>query len=368
MIRSRMKETKLDNTIIFRKRLMQWHLQHNTRQMPWKGIKDPYKIWLSEIILQQTRVEQGQQYYEKFVQYYPTIKHLAEAKDDDVFKLWEGLGYYSRCKNLLFTARRIIEKYRGEFPSTYKDIIELKGIGPYTAAAISSFAFNLPHAVVDGNVYRVLARYFGITIPSDSTEGKQIFTALAQECLDMQQPGQYNQAIMDFGATVCTPSNPLCGKCPIESTCIAFKKNIVSSLPVKTKLLCKRNRWFTYFVIEQDKKILVRKRDGKDIWQDLHEFFLEESQQQQNWDDEAIKKFAKEKMNHYIEAISKSEVYIQHLTHQTIYTQFIQIKTRSAFLPSGNYFFQPKEALQKLAFPKTIAQYIKQAFVQTSIF
>jgi len=213
---------------------------YNNRAMPWKGEKDAYKIWLSEIILQQTRVEQGWDYYNRFIERFPQIQLLADAKDEEVFKLWEGLGYYSRCKNLLATARFITQEKRGIFPSAYKDILHLKGVGPYTAAAIASFAFNLPHAVVDGNVSRVLSRFFGIATPIDSTAGKQEFTALAQALLDQQSPGIYNQAIMDFGATICKPQLPLCADCPLQAECTAFQTGKISDLPVKEKKLQKK--------------------------------------------------------------------------------------------------------------------------------
>jgi A/G-specific adenine glycosylase len=187
--------------------LMDWDQELNDRPMPWKGEKDPYKIWLSEIILQQTRVEQGWAYYEKFVTNFPTIVDLAKAKEEKVFKLWEGLGYYNRCRNLLFTARIIKDQYQGVFPKNYNDILNLKGIGSYTAAAIASFAYNLPYAVVDGNVYRVLARYAGIELPIDSNEGKKTIASLAQELIAIDQAAAYNQAIMDFGASICKPKN-----------------------------------------------------------------------------------------------------------------------------------------------------------------
>ena len=354
---------KQNGTNIFRKRLMEWHIKHNDRQMPWKGEKDPYKIWLSEIILQQTRVEQGWAYYEKFIQHYPTVHRLAEANDDDVFKLWEGLGYYTRCKNLLATARIITGHYNGKFPVSYDDIIRLKGIGPYTAAAIASFAFQLPHAVLDGNVYRVLARYFGIAVPSDSPQGKKLFTNLADNCLDTTQPGKYNQAIMDFGATVCIPANPLCNNCPLQKTCVAFEKKMVGSLPVKTKKLQKRSRWFTYFIVEQEDKILVRKRTQKDIWQNLHEFFVTESAGEKNWEDKLVKQFLKTQLGITVAVVGTSEVYPQQLTHQTIYARFIHINTTASFSPPGDYFFQPKKTLGLLAFPKTITQFLNQARV-----
>ena len=192
----------------FSKRLLHWNKIQNKRAMPWKGEKDPYKIWLSEIILQQTRVEQGWNYYNRFVSTFPNIKKLAAAPEEKVFKLWEGLGYYTRCKNLIATAKFIAKEKQGEFPNAYNEILDLKGVGPYTAAAIASFAFNLPHAVVDGNVFRVLARFFGIETATDSTTGKKLFSGLAEELLDKKLPGIYNQAIMDFGAMICKPKNP----------------------------------------------------------------------------------------------------------------------------------------------------------------
>ncbi len=347
---------------------MHWHATGNDRQMPWKGEKDPYKIWLSEIILQQTRVEQGWAYYEKFITHYPTVNLLAEAKDDEVFKHWEGLGYYSRCKNLLATARIIAGQFDGKFPNLYEDILQLKGIGPYTAAAIASFAFNLPYAVVDGNVYRVLARFFGITVPSDTTEGKKIFTSLAATCMDSKQPGQYNQAIMDFGATVCTPANPVCHNCPLKKKCVAFEKNIVATLPVKTKQLLKRNRWFTYFMIEWDGQLLVRKRTDKDIWQSLHDFFLDESSGEDAWDHKKVKQFLKTQLGFNTNVLGVSEVFVQKLTHQTIYARFIQVKAMVAFTPADGYFFHPGKKLNDLAFPKTITQFLHQASVQQTIF
>ena len=262
--------------------LAKWNLEQNTRQMPWKGEKDPYKIWLSEIILQQTRVEQGLAYYNKFIQSFPDIHKLARAKDEKLFKLWEGLGYYTRCRNLLATARYISKEMKGKFPDNYEEIKSLKGIGPYTAAAISSFAFNQPYAVVDGNVFRVLARIFGINKPVDSTEGKKYFTTLANELLDKKKPGLYNQAIMDFGAVVCKPAVPLCNQCVFKKHCAAFFNGKVKALPVKEKKITIRKRWFYYLIIEykgqpDSYRVAIRQRTDKDIWQSLYEFPLIET-------------------------------------------------------------------------------------------
>ncbi|NJN78344.1 MAG: A/G-specific adenine glycosylase, partial [Saprospiraceae bacterium] len=223
----------------FTPNLLFW-FSKNYRPMPWKGERNPYYIWLSEIILQQTRVEQGLPYFLKFKENYPTIKDLAAATEDEVMLLWQGLGYYSRARNLHFTAKYITYELDGIFPNTYSEIIRLKGVGSYTAAAIASFAYNLPHAVVDGNVYRVLSRYFGIHTPIDSTEGKKQFEKLANDLIDKERAADYNQAIMDFGATHCTPRNPSCSACILSSNCIGFNTQKNDILPVKTKKIKKK--------------------------------------------------------------------------------------------------------------------------------
>lgn len=339
--------------------LMKWHKEANRRQMPWKGEKDPYKIWLSEIILQQTRVEQGWGYYERFVKKYPTVQYLAKAKDEDVFKLWEGLGYYNRCKNLLFTARQIVNEQNGLFPKNYEALIGLKGIGPYTAAAIASFAFDLPYAVVDGNVFRVLSRVFGIKTAIDSTEGKNEFSILANEVLDKNEPGTYNQAIMDFGATYCKPFTPLCNGCQMQNICLAYKTGRVNYLPVKEKVLLKKHRWFYYFLLEHDGKLLINKREGKDIWENLFEFYLLEAGEQIKWDNELVKEWLevqfglKDAIVHHISAM-----YSQQLTHQQIKGQFIKIHLQKIPDSLMQYQWLPVNKIKKLAFPKFINQYL----------
>ena len=265
------------NKKYFTKTLLSWNKRDNERKMPWKGETDPYKIWLSEIILQQTRVEQGWDYYNRFIDVYPTIDKLAKAPDEKIFKMWEGLGYYTRCKNLIETARFISKEKNGKFPDSYEQILALKGVGLYTAAAIASFAFNLPHAVIDGNVFRVLSRFFGIKNAIDSTEGKTIFTTIANELLDKKTPGIYNQAIMDFGAVICKPKNPLCNTCMLKTRCVARLQGIADILPVKNVRITKRSRWFYYFVIDHNNRFYVRKRAAGDIWENLYEFVLWES-------------------------------------------------------------------------------------------
>jgi A/G-specific adenine glycosylase len=351
----------------FTKSLLQWNSKINNRPMPWKGEKDPYKIWLSEIILQQTRVEQGWDYYNRFVAAFPTVEKLAKAQETKVFKLWEGLGYYTRCKNLIATAKFITKECAGKFPATYDTILTLKGIGPYTAAAIASFAYNLPYAVVDGNVFRVLSRFFENNTAIDSSEGKKIFTHLANDLLDKKQPGIYNQALMDFGAVVCKPKLPLCGTCPVQSRCGAYLKGLVDLLPVKEKKINQKTRWLFYFIIEHNEKIYVRKRGTKDIWENLYEFVLIESSGAT--DLEQLKKLPEfnkllGKAVFNIETISK--LYSQKLTHQTIHGQFIKIKLPKPVQLEG-YELVSEKKLALLPFPKFITTYLKDKNVSLNL-
>ncbi len=341
--------------------LLHWHQHENTRVMPWKGIKDPYKIWLSEVILQQTRVDQGWKYYESFIEKYPTIIELANAEDKDVFKLWEGLGYYNRCKNLLHTARFVAENNKGRFPSKYEEILALKGVGPYTAAAIASFAFALPYAVVDGNVFRVLARVFGNNTPVDSSEGKVFFTTLAQELLDKKSPGLYNQAIMDFGATVCKPALPLCSACVLQKQCTAFNTGDVNHLPVKEKVLKKKTRWFTYFVFSCKDKTLVSKRTGNDIWQNLHEFYLVETDEKLAWTEASVLTTLAAQLNIKHAVVEDiSALVTQQLTHQAIKAVFVKVVLKTIPPSLAKLDWLENTEIEKLAFPKTINQYLSQ--------
>ncbi len=261
----------MEDRAFFQKNLLSWHAGHR-RPMPWKGERDPYKIWLSEIILQQTRVEQGLPYYEKFVAAYPAVEQLAAAPLDQVLKLWEGLGYYSRARNLHSTAQHIAAELSGKFPNDYAGLRALKGVGDYTAAAIASFAYDLPYAVLDGNVYRVLARYFGLDEATDTPAGKRIFSALAQELLDSKRPGAYNQAIMDFGAGQCSPRQPDCAHCPLALRCQARLTGRVENLPRKSKTSGKKARFFAYAVFYQQNNVWVYRRSANDIWKNLYEF------------------------------------------------------------------------------------------------
>ncbi len=349
----------------FTRKLLDWNARNNRREMPWKGEKDPYKIWLSEIILQQTRVEQGRDYYLKFIQQFPRVADLANAPEEKVFKLWEGLGYYSRCRNLIASARMIHADHNDVFPATYEEILALKGVGTYTAAAIASFAYNQPYAVVDGNVLRVLSRYFGIETPIDSAKGKALYTGLAGELLPAKQAGAYNQALMDFGATVCKPQGPLCDACPLKTRCIAYSQKKTGVLPIKEKKLLRKSRWFYYSVLRYKNQVFIRQRTDKDIWQSLHEFPLVETAEklteQQLIRHPGIKIYLEKG-----EITGFSKPYVQQLTHQTIHGQFIEIRLHSR--PDTLKIFTAVDLpyLGEFAFPKLITTYLKEKNVNLS--
>lgn len=351
----------LSDKTFFTSKLMHWNRLHNGRKMPWKGEKNPYRIWLSEIILQQTRVEQGLNYYNRFIEKYHTIQQLAAAPEVEVFKLWEGLGYYSRCRNVIATAKEITQRLKGRFPEDYEGILSLKGVGPYTAAAIASFAYDLPYAVVDGNVYRVLSRYFGISTAIDTSEGKKYFAGLASDLLDRSAPGLYNQAIMDLGATICKPA-PLCSECPLQKRCVAYKTDMINAYPVKEKKPARKVRWLYYFIAEYENRILVKKREEKDIWQNLHEFVLEESDREMDTGalsrSAILKKIAGKKPV----ILDVSEAYVQHLTHQTIKGRFIHVKLIKKPQLDG-YRLEERTSILNLAFPKYITAYFKDSRV-----
>jgi A/G-specific adenine glycosylase len=347
---------------------MLWNIRQNKREMPWKGEKNAYKIWLSEIILQQTRVEQGLKYYEAFVGAFPTIEALASASETTIFKLWEGLGYYSRCKNLIYTAKYVAQQCKGVFPTTYESILQLKGVGPYTAAAIASFAYDLPYAVIDGNVYRVLSRYFANALPIDGAEGKKEFAKLAQSLLDEKNPAQYNQAIMDFGATVCKPKLPLCYNCVLQKNCLAYTTNSVNQFPVKEKKIIKKTRWINYLIVEQNKKIFVRKRTENDIWQALYEFIEVPFNREIEWANIKTETWAKQIFGlTSFEVISISKVYKQQLTHQTILGQFVQIKLAKEVQIFG-YEALKKSKINLLPFSKFITNYLQDNNVSLNLF
>ncbi|WP_299672406.1 A/G-specific adenine glycosylase [uncultured Polaribacter sp.] len=336
--------------------LIYWYLQNN-RELPWRKTKNPYFIWLSEIMLQQTRVAQGLSYYLKFTTTFPTIFDLAKADESTVLKMWQGLGYYSRARNLHFSAKQIANELNGEFPTTYKEIIKLKGIGDYTASAIASICFNEPTAVVDGNVYRVLSRYFGIKTAINSTVGIKEFKTLAQSLIDETQPGTFNQAIMDFGALHCKPQNPLCETCPFTDSCVAFEKKLTKELPVKEKKIKVRKRYFNFLVIQTNaNKTILTERKGKGIWQGLYQFPLIEGdaiihQKEIIASKEFTDLFPEETT---ISLFNKKEI-IHKLSHQHLYTQFWIVETKSVKNATISW-----ENIQDFPVPILIANFLDQ--------
>lgn len=346
--------------------------------MPWKGERDPYKIWLSEIILQQTRVEQGLPYYQKFVEQYPDVHALANAPEDAVLKLWEGLGYYSRARNLHAAARKISHEMSGRFPDTFDSIRALKGVGDYTAAAIASFAFNLPHAVLDGNVYRVLSRFLGIETPIDSTAAKKEFAAHARDLLDPARPGDFNQAIMDFGATHCTPQQPKCATCPLQSGCVAFRLKKVGELPVKSKTLVKKDRFFIYLVVHYREQVFVRKRSEKDIWQNLWEFPMFELPAfpaDQRELETLVRQFLPNGTAGHAVLKSISRPYRQTLTHRQVTAVFCEIALADD-TPTEVFEKQPfenckavtrPELKKNIAVPRVIDKFLQETALTLSL-
>ena len=308
----------------FARLLIEWYHEHK-RDLPWRNTNDPYLIWISEIILQQTRVAQGYAYYQRFIERFPNLESLAASEENEVLKYWQGLGYYSRARNLHQAAISV----NGVFPVKYEDILKLKGVGIYTAAAICSFAYNQPHAVVDGNVYRVLSRFFGINEPIDSGKGKKIFASLAHDLLDKVQPALYNQAIMDFGALQCTPLSPDCTVCPFKNRCFAFNHNMVSSLPIKQNKTKTSERFFYYLLIRDNGNIYLNKRTENDIWKNLYELPLIESNTALAVDDFIRKQeFAsifKEDSVVNVRLLNKTK---HVLSHRIIYADFYELEAQ----------------------------------------
>lgn len=307
-------------------KLIDWY-NRNKRDLPWRQTSDPYLIWLSEVILQQTRVEQGLPYYLNFAKQYPTVKSLAKANDDEVMKMWQGLGYYNRAKNMLRTAREVVQSYDGIFPENYDGLITLKGIGPYTAAAIASFAFNEAKAVVDGNVNRVLARYFGIEEPINSSAGKTLFTQLANNVLHKKEPATHNQAMMELGAMVCKPANPQCKACVLQDTCLAYANSSVSQYPVKLKKQAPKVRHLHYLVVNQAGHTYVKQRKIERIWHNLYEPpCIETTAEDKVWLDPNAQLIATNHSN-----ITASFKCKHQLTHQTIYATFWVIEVKRGY-------------------------------------
>ncbi len=345
----------------FSNALIGWY-KENRRELPWRQTRDPYLIWISEVILQQTRVVQGLSYFQRFTTRFPDIHSLAEASEDEVMKYWQGLGYYSRARNLHAAARELRQKFGGVFPKDYKQVVALKGIGEYTAAAIVSFAWKQPYAVVDGNVYRVLARVFGIDLPIDSTAGKKYFRELAGTLLDKEQPDVYNQAIMDFGALQCVPKSPSCLFCPLRDRCRAFAKGQIDRLPVKAGKTVVKPRYFNYLHVLYEGNTFLFRRETKDIWQNLYEFPLIETSVPVDWkaltETEAFRnlfgKCGPLKVN-------RMRGPVKHvLSHRIIYANFYEIEIASVSGELEKYLKVPEESLDRYAVSRLIALYLEQ--------
>jgi len=332
----------------------------NKRDLAWRNTKDPYIIWISEIMLQQTRVDQATGYFKRFTRRFPDVQSLANASEDEVLKLWQGLGYYSRARNLHFTAKYIAHELNGEFPASYKELLKLKGIGEYTAAAIASIAFNEKVAAIDGNVYRVLARILDEHSPVDTADGKKKFKQLANDLIQNHAPGDFNQAMMEFGATVCKPANPQCADCPVSGNCLALQNGTIMQVPVKKKMQKVKNRYFHYLYIIEGKNTFLQKRPGKDIWKGLYEFPLIETQRQIQTQklilsDDFRKLF---KGNVHIEHISEE---IKHrLSHQLLHIRFYKIIAEN-FFEKDAYTIISVDEIEKYPVPKVIAEYIKES-------
>ena len=340
--------------------LFNWYAE-NHRNLPWRQQPTPYQVWLSEVILQQTRVNQGMDYYLRFVERWPTVTDLAQASEEEVLKMWQGLGYYSRARNLHHCAQQVVKEYGGEFPADFEKLKQLKGIGDYTAAAIASIAFGLPHAVVDGNVYRVLARLYDIDTPININEGQTLFAQLADELLNRKQPGLHNQAMMEFGALHCTPKNPNCLHCPLQPHCLAFEHQTVMLRPVKLPKVKVSTRYFNYLVIRIKDSLYLHKRNDNDIWRNLYDFPCIESETAMTVDEVV----ASEQFQQLIEgkpfAITKvSPVFNHKLTHRTILAQFIEIKLDEELLQiqTKDLFLTRESDLGNYPIPRLIDLYL----------
>lgn len=340
-------------------KILNWYLK-NKRDLPWRHTHDPYVIWLSEIILQQTRVEQGMPYFYRFLNAYPDVRAFAAATEDDILTLWQGLGYYSRGRNMLKTARQVVDEFGGIFPVKYDDLIRLKGIGSYTAAAISSFSADEPHAVVDGNVYRVLARFFGVEWPPDSQKGKKEIAVLADAMLNRKQPGQHNQAMIEFGALLCKPRNPDCLFCPVNDSCYAFAHGKTAVLPAKKQKKALRERFFHVFLIGDETRVLLMRRDERDIWAGLYQPFMIEMDREADLPavlDHPGIQFLRAGP---VELRTSYEPLVHLLSHQRLFIHFHQVICREKMpdIPEP-YFEVPVVKLPEYAMPQPIFTKVK---------
>ena len=335
----------------FTEHILQWHKTID-RNLPWKESRDPYTIWVSEIVLQQTRVAQGTKYFHRLLEKFPTVETLALAHEDELMRQWKGLGYYSRARNMHKTAKIIVDTYAGQFPKSYKEILSLPGIGPYTAAAIASFAYDLPYAVLDGNVFRVLSRAYGIFTPINSTAGKKEFSQLAEELLSRDHSADYNQAIMDFGALCCKPKNPDCEQCPMITDCSAYNNNCIDQLPQKEKKLKRRSRHFIGLVLAKKEGVVVEKRTEKDIWQGLYAIPMVELKSKSSIDtmsEMVASMFPDQEIAHVIAKDQK-------LTHQDVHIDFYKVGLNDHV---ESEIIVSTETYDDYAYPRVIDEFIK---------
>ena len=354
-----------EKELIISKKLQKWY-NLNKRDLPWRDTKDPYIIWISEIILQQTRVDQGLSYFNRFVESFPTVVDLADAEEEEVLKIWQGLGYYSRARNLHAAAIYIRDFFNGMFPTNYSDVLSLKGVGEYTAAAITSFAWNMPYAVVDGNVFRVLSRLFAVSDPIDTGKGKKLFTALAQEVMDDVHADIHNQAIMEFGALHCTPKAPSCFDCILQNRCMAFNLQTVSQYPVKQQKIKTQNRYLHYFhVVLSEKYTLLHRRDKDDIWKGLFEFPLIETDSPMDFEslkreDSFIQLFQSTNIKRIsLELNNKKHV----LSHRILYANFYRIEVDLLGEALDSYLKILEEEIDSYAVSRLMHIYLEKLLI-----
>lgn len=343
----------------FSDKIVKWYLE-NRRPLPWRETNDPYRLWLSEVILQQTRVAQGLPYYHNFTTAFPSVRHLAEASEQQVLRMWQGLGYYTRARNLHKCAKAVVKTHQGRFPTTSADLQKLPGIGQYTAAAVASFAFGEKVAVLDGNVFRILSRIFGVDSPINTNEGRKKFLELANELISEKHPALHNQAVMEFGATFCTPHNPRCSECPFQSSCVAYHHDLISVLPLKAGEKKIRNRYFYYLVLQKKNSLLMRKRTAKDIWQGLFDFALIEKDRPVKGERLAEDSRYKSWFGASAGAVV-SDKYVHILTHQKIHCRFVHLKVAPSFRPGeeGLRFYTQKE-IDRLPKPALISRFLDE--------
>lgn len=336
----------------FTAQIQGWYRQ-NKRDLPWREVNDAYKIWLSEVILQQTRVDQGTNYYVRFISNFPTVRELANAPEDQVLNLWQGLGYYSRARNLHYSAKQVLNDFGGVFPTNYSDLRALKGVGDYTAAAIASIAFGLPHAVVDGNVYRVLSRYLALDTPIDSVQGKKEFSSVASDLLDQNNPGDHNQALMELGALVCLPKNPRCGDCPLVESCMAHEIGNQLDFPVKSKKTKVSKRFLNYLVFSHNGKTLIKKRVGEGIWEGLYDFPCIEKMQNES--------LMLSEIEHYQPVSLVNDGSFKHiLSHQNIQAQFWVVEV-AKLKPESNEVIVEMNQIEDYPLPQLLIRYLNQS-------